>query len=80
MGIDSKRASGTRGEAGVRECVGERGFGGEWRELVFLEADCFVAENDLPSAIVCLRSGMNDVLDEDTANERLAKLYGQTGE
>ena len=50
------------------------------QELVFLEADSFVAKNDLPSAIVCLRSGMNDILDEDTANERLATLYGQTGE
>lgn len=50
------------------------------QELAFLEADCFVAENDLPSAIACLRSRMNDILDEDTANERLATLYGQTGE
>lgn len=32
MGIDSQRASRTRGETGVCECVGERGFGGEWRE------------------------------------------------
>lgn len=50
------------------------------QELVFLEADCFEADHDYPSAIASLRSGMKDILDEDTANERLARLYSQTEE
>lgn len=50
------------------------------QELVYLETECLLALNKRDDAIRVLRDGMSDVLNEDSAKERLAVIYGENGQ
>lgn len=52
----------------------------ERQELVLLEVRCYVGMKDLPKAIATLTAGMKDILNEDSAKEQLAILYGQNNQ
>lgn len=65
--IDAYRGSLKEGASYVRQ------------ELLFLEADCYLRQNESVQAITTLEKGMSDVLNELQAKEKLATLLGKAG-
>ena len=58
----------------------EKGASYMRQELVFLECYCYQAEKKWKEAVDVLEKGMEDILNEDKANEMRAVLYGKMGE